>query len=484
MCITEIWTYHECGCQYLDPIPCYDRILLSPKTSCKAFEKEASASYLSLSSTPSVLEKDAVAKANETVAIPPPQQDSSEPDDNTAAAYNHRLHLARTCSIRQTVQKAFLEPICDDCVLLELGLISESTVHQHRCDNHDHDERELDGTGWLLESSVEITVEPPADDGDVFPVRSKPGNVSSSEDGTEDETPRRGRGSRRAMEIGRESLTIDTGSPLKRRTSFQRLKQTGQHLRRARKQHDLQTLSTTASRPLKSSATRPSSWVEHLKSDLGQRVRRRRPDPRPNSQATHQNDSSNDASSSASEDDRVLSLPSIPATASSAFSTTSTNGKESVVPPLDQLISSSEFDSSRFSSTHPPEARLGLLHPNQGEPARTFTSSSRSVKPVHTANSTVSPSSSPVAEPDLIGSGIAISLHPLSCPLPARASSEHGTGENKTSEDEENGDSENEKSNNDKGNVGRSKSRSDMLLMGELVEAGMGMSWAAPRSAG
>ncbi|KAF7505649.1 hypothetical protein GJ744_000584 [Endocarpon pusillum] len=401
------------------------------------------------------------------------------------AAYDHRLRLARTCSIRQTVQKTFMEPICDDCVLLELGLVSESTVHQHRCDNHDHDERELDGTEWLLESSVEITVEPPADHGDVFPLRSKPGNVSSSsEDGTQDETPRRGRGSRRAMEISRGSLAINRGSPLKRRTSFQRLKQTGQHLRRARKQHDLASLSAAASRPLQSSATGSSSWVDHLRSDLGQRVRRRRPDLRPNSQATHQNESSNDASSSASEDDRVLSLPSMPATASSAFSTTSTNGKESIIPPLDQLISSSEFDSSGLSSTHPPELRLGLLQPDQGEPARTYTSSSRSVKPVHTASSTVSPSSSPIAEPCSVGSNIAISLHPLSCPLPARASSVHGINGNKRSEDKENGDNENEQSNNNKGKVGRGRSKSDMLLIGELVKAGMGMSWAAPRSAG
>ncbi|ERF68018.1 hypothetical protein EPUS_06408 [Endocarpon pusillum Z07020] len=482
MCITEIWTYHECGCHYLDPIPCYDRILQSPQISCKPFEKEASASRLSLSSTPSVLENDVVTKANEPVAIPPSQQDSSGPDDDTAAAYDHRLHLVRICSIRQIIQKTFLEPICDDCVLLELGLISESTVHQRRCDNHDHDERELDGTEWLLESSVEITVEPPADHGKVFPLRSKPGNVSSSsEDGTQDETPRRGRGSRRAMEMSRGSLTIDTGSPLKRRTSMQRLKQTGQRLRRARKQHDLPSLSAAASRPLQSSATGPSSWVEHLRSDLGQRVRRRRPDLRPNSQAAHQNESSNDASSSASEDDHILSLPSIPATASSAFSTTSTNGRESIIPPLDQLISSSEFDSSQLGSTHPPEPRLGLLHPNQGEPARTYTSSSRSVKPDHTASSTVSPSS-PVAELGSTGSGIA--LHPLSSPLPARASSVHGTNENKTSEDEENGDNEKGKNNNDKGNVGRGKSRSDMLLIRELVEAGMGMSWAAPQSAG
>lgn len=60
----------------------------------------------------------------------------------------------------------------------------------------------------------------------------------------------------------------------------------------------------------------------------------------------------------------------------------------------------------------------------------------------------------------------------------------HETSENKTSKDEEDGDNENEKNNKDKRNVGRGKSRSDMLLIGELVEAGMGMSWAAPRSAG
>ncbi len=485
MCITEIWTYHECGCQYLDPIPCYDRVLLSPKISCKAFEEETSTSYLSLSSTPSVLEQDAGSEANEPIEIPLLQQKTSGSLDNTAAAYNHRLHLVRTCSIRQTVQKTFLKPVCDDCVLLELGLVPEPSVRQHRCDNNSHDEREIDGTEWLLESSVEITVEPPVEDSNVLTVRSKAGSVSSSsEDGGDSETPRRGRARRSAMEISRESVAIDGGSSLKSRTSFRGLKQTGQHLGRGRKQHDLQSFSAAAvSRPSKPPSTTPSSWIEHLRSDLGQRARRKRPDVGPDSPATHQNESSYDACSSASEDDRILSLPSMPATPSSAFSTTSAIGEESVVAPLNQLISSSEFDSSQFSSTHPPDSRLGILHPNQGESAMAYRSSSKSIESLHMANSTALPSSSAVAESGLAGNDMAISRHPLSCPLRAMTSSEHRISEEKTSEDEKKGHNEKQKTPNDKGDVSRGKARSDMLLMGELVEAAMNMSGAAPRSA-
>ena len=168
MCVSEVWTYHECGCQYLDPTPCYDRVVQSPNPSHKPYESWALISRPSSSSTSSVCGKDAVAEADEPISISPAQQNASRPEDATDAAYNHRLRLVRACSIRQTVQKTFLEPIYDDYVLLELGLVPETVSHPRRSGDTERDERNLDGAEWLLESSVEITIEPPADDDDVF----------------------------------------------------------------------------------------------------------------------------------------------------------------------------------------------------------------------------------------------------------------------------------------------------------------------------
>lgn len=351
------------------------------------------------------------------------QSDPTGSEGEIDAAYNHRFHLVRTCSLCRTVPKTFLEPICDDCLLLELGLAPGIGAPSSR-DDGEHDENNLNGAEWLLESRVEITVEPPAENDDVFSVHSKRRALcSSSEEENADETPKRGRGRRRAMDLPRESLDIDEGSPLKRRSRPLSLKQAGQHLRRARKQHDLGSSSSAHPDLPKSPSTRATSWIEHLKSDLERRVRKKRPDARQKTQRTRQADSSNDASSSATEDDRILSLPSVPATASSAFSTISGNFEEFVILPLDQLISSSEFESSDLfvSTTHLSENKVDNLHSDPSESARPSTSSTRSAKSFHTATSTVSPSSSPlVGRIAGVGGGagdVGISMHPLSCPI-------------------------------------------------------------------
>ena len=486
MCVSEVWTYHECGCQYLDPIPCHDRVLLSPKKSQQPSANWALISHQSSSSISSVCGNDAVAEADEPISPSLAQQNNVFRSENvTDAAYSHRLHLVRTCSIRQTIQKTFLEPICDDCVLLELGLAPESVSHQHETDDTESDERNLNGAEWLLESSVEITVEQPLDDGDAHQAHS---NLDRTyplpETESEEETPRRGRGRRTAMEIARESLVIDGDSSVGNFASFQKVKQTGQHLRRARKRHDLRnSIASRASRSTSSSA-RSSSWIGHLKSDIGQRVRRKKPDIGPTPPSNRYAESFYDASSSATEDDRILSLPSIPATASSTYSATFTNPREPIMLTLDQTISSSEFSSSYLSDTQPMATNpTETLHPTRGESVRASTPSSRSTKSFHTATATASPSSSPIS--GLAGGGAdkGISLHPLSCPLLTGTHAEDRIGEvarrGKDGEDDKDRACRITKGE----NTDRSRRGGNLQLMDELVEAGIGASWAVTRNA-
>lgn len=426
MCITEIWTYYECGCHYLHPIPCYDRALQPPGNTYGPSENWALVSDTSPSSPPSVASK----KADDPTRISSSHPDTAGSGDETDTAYNHGLHLVRTCSLRRTAQKTFLEPICDDCLLLELGLASENRSSYPEHDSNEDDDSNLDGAEWLLESTVEITVEPPAaDDDDVFHVHSEPrARCSLPEDESEDETPKRGRGSRRAMELSRESLVMNQVSPMRACGSLRRLRQTGQRLRRARKQHDLKHISTASSSPSKPSSTRASSWIEHLKSDLGQRVRRKTHDIVSQSEPIQRSESSNDTSSSTTEDYRILSLSSIPASAT--LCTTSVGFEEPIILPLDQNISSSEFGSSLVSSTTPPaDSNLESLLPNCEESARPSSSSAKSTKSFHTATSTMSSSSSPAEVLVEGGVGVGISVHPLSCPLLTSTDIEKGSVE-------------------------------------------------------
>lgn len=381
MCITEIWTYHECGCQYLHPIPCHDRFLHSPDKAYKLSENWTTASPSSSSSISSVTSKKTVAEAEEDPFSLFPSQTTTRSDEaGTEATYNHRLHLVRSCSLRCTVQKTFLEPICDDCLLAELGLEPSNDTARAILGQNTADEGSFDGAEWLLESSVEITVEPPKDDDDLSrPLLSfKPQYSSSSEAGSESETPRRGRRRRRALEINRDSLAIDGDSPAfkSRPSSFQKIKRTTtQHLRRTdRKQYDLQSLSGTdadnSDLSTSSASRKRLSWLDHLKSDLGQRVRRKRASTELKEKGQsnqHTEDIPANVTQREEQDHRIPSShPSIPATplepspSSSSFNPEprfpepeSNSLTQGTILPLSQTISSSEFDSSFLSDFCP-----------------------------------------------------------------------------------------------------------------------------------
>jgi hypothetical protein len=433
MCITEIWKYGECGCQYMYPTPCYDRVVESPVKTHKATVKSGSISYSSASSILSFERSDAVTEDSVSICTSSGHLSHSRSENEEDDDYNRHLHFARTCSLHRTIHRTFLEPICDDCLLLELGLVPESDSDHRRSNGSEYDERTLDGAEWLLESSVEIVVEPSADNDNDFQEQSQAGILNpSSEDEWEYEMHRRGRDSRRAMEISRDSLSMtQTSSPTKS-SRRQRIKQTAQSLRRVRKRRSLKHWSSSESSRSVTSSQSPLSWIEHLKADLGHRVLKRKSNFWHAPDSNQQTESSNDESAaSATEDDHMLSLPSIPATASSDFSASFAGGEHSLLVPLDQFITSSEFDASLLvrdpSSDVSPESMPP--HPTEPDRDRPATSSSSSLNSFHTATSSILPSSSLNASL-AAESGLGLSLHPLSCPLSLKASQQyHITGD-------------------------------------------------------
>ena len=433
MCITQVWTYQECGCRYFYPDPCSDRVVKSPTKSYKTSGNWSSTSAASTSSLASIFSRATIAEAKDSVSTAPSRQNIFELDIETDADYKHRLQLVRTCSLRQTLQKTFLEPICDDCLLLELGLAAQPSSMARSHEHDDHDQGALHGAEWLLESSVEITVEPPADDF-VF-IQPQSDECSSSDEEFEDETARRGRGRRRALEISRDSLLKGKTALSKSCSSFPRFNQVSQHLRRARKQQDLKSPSASGNSLSESSSTKSSTtssgWIEHLESDLRQRGRKRQLDIVSEISSSSPDSLPIEPSSitmnESEEEDRILCLPSIPATASPTSSSTSTTTEDPTILPLDQIISSSEFESSELiessvlnnQRTYAQSAQQ-ILHPRRDaeEVERKSTSSSYSVESFQTATglSARAPSPTKSGWTDVEGD-VGIALHPLSCPM-------------------------------------------------------------------
>ncbi|KIW30371.1 uncharacterized protein PV07_06120 [Cladophialophora immunda] len=134
MCVTEIWSYRECGCFYNHTIPC--RSHRREQTPCSAPNTQYAPEKW-LTETSVALE----------VSHPlfRPRATSVEPGD----CPNHRV-----------VEKSFINQICEDCLLAELeGLPSSlgtSTVAQ------DGPSGNLDnGEGLIWDSEVKIEIENP-----------------------------------------------------------------------------------------------------------------------------------------------------------------------------------------------------------------------------------------------------------------------------------------------------------------------------------
>src|SRR2546423_1511087 len=102
MCTTQVWTYRECECHYHYVVPCHP---------C----------FTAASSTPR--------RRRTNVYLPSvsSSSDHSTTSTNSSTSVNGDplARFCRQCSIRHVVHKNFLEPICDDCLLEELGLQPE-----------------------------------------------------------------------------------------------------------------------------------------------------------------------------------------------------------------------------------------------------------------------------------------------------------------------------------------------------------------------
>jgi hypothetical protein len=119
--------------------------------------------------------------------------------------------LNRQCSIRHSIHKNFLEPVCDDCLIEELGLQPELGPISGGSDFMEV----LNGEEWILESTVEISIEEEEEEDD----RVTRNGHSEDEDvaaEADDEGEFRGRsGRRRGIDISRDTLRISSNLSVK-----------------------------------------------------------------------------------------------------------------------------------------------------------------------------------------------------------------------------------------------------------------------------
>jgi len=110
MCLTEVWTYSECGCRFDNRVPCHSSFDQNPSTPSPSMKRNPALDWFEYQSS--------------LIHFPPPPSSTdSEPgfEIDVPLAFNHSAYLG-ACSIYHTVHKQFLEPVCDDCILEELGL--------------------------------------------------------------------------------------------------------------------------------------------------------------------------------------------------------------------------------------------------------------------------------------------------------------------------------------------------------------------------
>jgi hypothetical protein len=181
MCITQIWTYRECGCHYYHPVPCHPSF--TPSSTIP--RRIRVGPYLSTASSSS-------------------EQSPTSTDGSAVSSNDIMPILIRQCSIRHIVHKNFLEPICDGCLLEELGLQPELGPILGGRDLQEG----FHGEEWLLESHVEIKIEEPDDSKDDCTSQEQDDEEAADADDEGEFCGRTGR--RRGMDISRDALRISS----------------------------------------------------------------------------------------------------------------------------------------------------------------------------------------------------------------------------------------------------------------------------------
>ena len=149
MCVTEIWTYQDCGCQYQLYCPCP----ILPSTDSNLHELEAgpnSASHRPENQQPSEWPKTRSPSASKDSSPSKRSRCSlqygdwlskkeGQHDQSAGSILEQRMPSSRPCSMHVTVGKQFLEPICDNCVVAEargsIHISSYSTCLPSRVDS-------------------------------------------------------------------------------------------------------------------------------------------------------------------------------------------------------------------------------------------------------------------------------------------------------------------------------------------------------------
>jgi hypothetical protein len=190
MCITQIWTYRECGCHYHRLMPCHP-------------------SFSTSSAPPLRRRVDHLSNKS-----PSSDRSSASTDGSLFNGGDLFPALSRQCSDHHVMHKNFLEPICDDCLVEELGLQPE---HRPILGGTDFKES-LNGEEWILESTVEIKIE--EEDGDRITSRgpTEDEDVAAEAD---DEGGFRGRsGHRSGIDTKRDTARISSNLPVKDQGEF------------------------------------------------------------------------------------------------------------------------------------------------------------------------------------------------------------------------------------------------------------------------
>lgn len=181
MCTTQIWTYRECGCHYYHPVLCHPSFAhaaTTPRRLRAGFHPSNVSSSSKRSRTPANSSK---LSSNDPLAI-----------------------LCRQCSIQHIVHRNFLEPICDECLLQELGLQPElGPISRGRGLKEG-----LHGEEWLLDNSVEIDIED-SDDNLPLSTDSEEEDDKATDTGYEGDSPWWSQ-RRRGIDISRDSVRISS----------------------------------------------------------------------------------------------------------------------------------------------------------------------------------------------------------------------------------------------------------------------------------
>ena len=131
MCLIEVWTFSECRCRFDRHIPCHPSF-----------------------SRPSSPARAQHGQIKPLPTTPPPSRSANDGDYAWSSyAECDGYGGVRQCSVRHIEHRTFREPICDDCLLEELGLNKSAVPIVESIENG------LDGEEWLLESNVEIQID-------------------------------------------------------------------------------------------------------------------------------------------------------------------------------------------------------------------------------------------------------------------------------------------------------------------------------------